>query len=72
MEKDAALRSAISHVASEFGRDSMLSLRRFFGSRYAPIVSTGSLKLDLALGLGGLPKVKNFYFSADGHGCFAL
>lgn len=56
MEKDAALRSAISHVAGEFGRDSMLSLRRFFGSRYAPIVSTGSLKLDLALGLGGLPK----------------
>ncbi|KAL5708318.1 hypothetical protein ACHQM5_019415 [Ranunculus cassubicifolius] len=34
----------------------MLSMRRFFGSRYAPIVSTGSLKLDLALGLGGLPK----------------
>ncbi|KAF9596882.1 hypothetical protein IFM89_013930 [Coptis chinensis] len=56
LEKDTALRLAISQVAGEFGRDSMLSLRRFFGLRYAPIVSTGSLKLDVALGLGGLPK----------------
>ncbi|KAF5198539.1 Reca [Thalictrum thalictroides] len=56
MEKDAALRFAISRVASEFGRESMLSLQRFFGLRYTPIVPTGSLKLDLALGVGGLPK----------------
>ncbi|PIA57291.1 hypothetical protein AQUCO_00600197v1 [Aquilegia coerulea] len=56
MEKDAALRFAISQVASEFGKESMLSLQRFFGLRYSPIVSTGSLKLDLALGVGGLPK----------------
>ncbi|KAK9157308.1 hypothetical protein Scep_003882 [Stephania cephalantha] len=34
----------------------MLSLKQFFGSRYAPTVSTGSLKLDIALGIGGLPK----------------
>ncbi|XP_061954502.1 DNA repair protein recA homolog 2, mitochondrial-like isoform X4 [Populus nigra] len=34
----------------------MLSLQRFFNSRRAPVISTGSLKLDLALGIGGLPK----------------
>ncbi|KAG8646487.1 hypothetical protein MANES_09G011100v8 [Manihot esculenta] len=34
----------------------MLSLRRFFSSRHAPVIPTGSLKLDLALGIGGLPK----------------
>ncbi|PKI31612.1 hypothetical protein CRG98_047994 [Punica granatum] len=34
----------------------MLSLRRFFSSRREPVISTGSLKLDLALGIGGLPK----------------
>ncbi|KAK3217920.1 hypothetical protein Dsin_011890 [Dipteronia sinensis] len=58
IEKDNALRLALSQLAKagNFGRDSMLSLNRFFGSRRAPVISTGSLKLDLALGIGGLPK----------------
>lgn len=30
-----------------------------FCSRYAPVISTGSLKLDIALGIGGLPKVND-------------
>lgn len=55
-EKDTALRLAISRLAGDFGRESMLSLQRFFVSRHAPVISTGSLKLDLALGIGGLPK----------------
>lgn len=56
-EKDAALQLAVSQIASEFTKESMLSLKKFFGVRRAPVVSTGSLKLDLALGIGGLPKV---------------
>ncbi|XP_010269651.1 PREDICTED: DNA repair protein recA homolog 2, mitochondrial isoform X2 [Nelumbo nucifera] len=56
MEKDAALRSALFRLAGDFDKESMLSMQRFFGSRYAPTISTGSLKLDLALGIGGLPK----------------
>ncbi|KAF5938186.1 hypothetical protein HYC85_025692 [Camellia sinensis] len=56
IEKDAALRLALSRLASDFGRESMLSLKRFFRSRHLPVISTGSLKLDLALGIGGLPK----------------
>ncbi|XP_077242585.1 RECA homolog 3 [Tasmannia lanceolata] len=56
MEKDAALHLALSQLAGDFGKESMLSLQRFYGSRYAPVISTGSLKLDLALGIGGLPK----------------
>ncbi|KAK2651903.1 hypothetical protein Ddye_011759 [Dipteronia dyeriana] len=58
IEKDNALRLALSQLAKagNFGRDSMLSLNRFFGSRRAPVISTGSLNLDLALGIGGLPK----------------
>ncbi|CAK9319562.1 unnamed protein product [Citrullus colocynthis] len=55
-EKDAALRLAISQLAGDFGKESMLWLQRFFCSRYAPVISTGSLKLDIALGIGGLPK----------------
>ncbi|XP_042483636.1 DNA repair protein recA homolog 2, mitochondrial-like [Macadamia integrifolia] len=57
VEKDAALRLALSRLAGDFGRESMLSLESFFRSRYAPVIPTGSLKLDLALGIGGLPKV---------------
>ncbi|KAJ4978913.1 hypothetical protein NE237_009693 [Protea cynaroides] len=56
VEKDAALRLALSRLAGDFGRESMLSLDCFFRSRCAPVISTGSLKLDLALGIGGLPK----------------
>lgn len=55
-EKNNALCLAVSQLASEFSKESMLSLKKFFGVRYANVVSTGSLKLDLALGVGGLPK----------------
>ncbi|KAK4281917.1 hypothetical protein QN277_013361 [Acacia crassicarpa] len=55
-EKDSALRLAVSQLANEFTRESMLSLRKFFCTRRAHVISTGSLKLDLALGVGGLPK----------------
>ncbi|KAK6149110.1 hypothetical protein DH2020_016635 [Rehmannia glutinosa] len=55
-EKDIALRMALSKLSGEFGKESMLSLQRFFGARRAPVISTGSLRLDQALGIGGLPK----------------
>ncbi|KAL6498475.1 hypothetical protein OROHE_026572 [Orobanche hederae] len=55
-EKDIALRMALSNLSGEFGKESMLSLQRFFGARRASVISTGSLKLDQALGVGGLPK----------------
>lgn len=59
IKKDGALREALSQLAGDFGRESMMSLQRFFRSRHTPVISTGSLKLDLALGIGGLPKVKS-------------
>ncbi|KAK8712105.1 hypothetical protein V6N13_147355 [Hibiscus sabdariffa] len=64
IKKDSDLREALSQLAGDFGRESMLSLQRFFRSRRTPVVSTGSLKLDLALGIGGLPKIwwfKGYY-----------
>ena len=48
---------ALSRLASDFGRESMLSLQQFFSSRLAPMISIGSLKLDIALGVRGLTKV---------------
>ncbi|XP_039129791.1 DNA repair protein recA homolog 2, mitochondrial-like [Dioscorea cayenensis subsp. rotundata] len=55
-KKEAALHLALSQLVGDFDRDSNLSLHRFYSSRYAPVISTGSLKLDQALGIGGLPK----------------
>ncbi|KAJ7976721.1 DNA repair protein RecA mitochondrial-like [Quillaja saponaria] len=49
-ERDIALRFAVSQLDGE----SMLS--KFFGMRRASVIPTGSLKLDVALGIGGLPK----------------
>ncbi|KAE8667593.1 DNA repair protein recA-like protein 2 [Hibiscus syriacus] len=56
IKKGSDLREALSRLAGDFDRESMLSLQRFFSSRHTPVLSTGSLKLDLALGIGGLPK----------------
>ncbi|GAA0149174.1 DNA strand-pairing protein [Lithospermum erythrorhizon] len=55
-EKETALHAALSQISGGFGKESMLSLQRFFRTRRAPVVSTGSLNIDQALGIGGLPK----------------
>ncbi|KAJ7541696.1 hypothetical protein O6H91_10G071300 [Diphasiastrum complanatum] len=55
-EKDAALQSAISHITSQFGKESVLWLGRNTDLKQVPVISTGSLTLDVALGVGGLPK----------------
>ncbi|XP_024017293.1 DNA repair protein recA homolog 2, mitochondrial isoform X1 [Morus notabilis] len=74
-EKDAALHLALSRLSNEFGRESTLSLQRFFGVRHVPVIPTGSLKLDIALGIGGLPKgrfVEIYGQEASGKSTLAL
>jgi RecA/RadA recombinase len=55
--KESTLNVAVSQLASDFDRESNLSLAKFSRTRRASVISTGSLKLDLTLGIGGLPKV---------------
>jgi recombination protein RecA len=53
--RDAALGSALTHVKKEFGEGAIMKL----GDRAAiPVeaISTGALSLDLALGVGGVPR----------------
>lgn len=63
MDKDTTLNNALSQLQVEgyFDKESQLWLSRFFLHRYTQVVSTGSLKLDMALGIGGLPKVLKSY-----------
>lgn len=75
LEKESTLSVAVSQLASDFDRESNLCLERFSRTRRTPVISTGSLKLDIALGIGGLPKgrmVELFGKEASGKTTLAL
>ncbi len=55
MERDRAIEQAISQIEKQFGRGSIMKM----GDEKLidiPSISTGSLALDLALGIGGVPR----------------
>jgi recombination protein RecA len=56
MDKQKALDAALGQIERAFGKGSIMKL----GAREAPsdadVISTGSLGLDIALGIGGLPR----------------
>lgn len=56
-KKDLALKVALDQIISSFGKGSIMWLGRSDAARNTPVVSTGSFALDVALGIGGLPKV---------------
>ncbi|KPK40703.1 MAG: recombinase RecA [Gammaproteobacteria bacterium SG8_47] len=51
-----ALGAALSQIEKQFGKGSVMRLGDATASRDIDVVSTGSLGLDLALGVGGLPR----------------
>jgi len=51
-----ALSSALSQIEKQFGKGSVMRLGDHAASRDIEAISTGSLGLDIALGVGGLPK----------------
>ncbi len=56
MEKDKALEAALSQIERTFGKGSIMRLGQKDNAVETPSISTGSLGLDLALGVGGLPR----------------
>ena len=55
MNKEKAVQQAISQIERQFGRGSIMKL----GADAVldlPAISTGALSLDLALGIGGVPR----------------
>ncbi len=56
MEKNKALDAAISQIERNFGKGSIMKLGQDKTSQEVEATSTGSLGLDIALGIGGLPK----------------
>jgi recombination protein RecA len=54
--KTKALAAALSQIEKQFGKGSIMRLGEAEVARDIQVVSTGSLGLDLALGIGGLPR----------------
>jgi recombination protein RecA len=54
--KRKALQAALSQIEKQFGKGSIMRLGEHEVSQDIQVVSTGSLGLDIALGVGGLPR----------------
>ncbi|MEO0912865.1 MAG: recombinase RecA [Pseudomonadota bacterium] len=56
MDKEKALQSALSQIERSFGKGSIMRLGQENPVLDIEATSTGSISLDIALGIGGLPK----------------
>ena len=56
MDKQKALEAALAHIDKAFGKGSIMRLGQNDKAIDVEAISTGSLGLDIALGIGGLPK----------------
>ncbi len=56
MDKEKALESALGQIERNFGKGSIMKLGQQEHMPEIEAISTGSLGLDIALGIGGLPK----------------
>src|SRR5260370_11798023 len=55
MDKQRALDAALGQIERAFGKGSIMKLGSREAATEVDVVSTGSLGLDIALGIGGLP-----------------
>jgi len=55
-QKNQALDSAIMQIEKQFGKGSIMKLGDDSAKVKIPAISTGSLELDVALGIGGIPR----------------
>lgn len=56
MDKSRALNMAVAQIEKQFGRGSIMKLGEVASNMHIDVISTGALPLDLALGVGGVPR----------------
>jgi recombination protein RecA len=56
MDKNKALEAALGQIERNFGKGSIMKLGQRESAVETEVVSTGSLGLDIALGIGGMPR----------------
>jgi len=74
-EKKRALQQAVTQIERQFGKGSIMKLGTDSLGERIPVISTGSLGLDVALGVGGVPRgriVEIFGPEASGKTTLAL
>lgn len=55
-EKQKALEVAVTQIEKEFGKGSIMRLGESAGTAAVEVIPTGAIALDLALGVGGIPR----------------
>ena len=55
-EKERALEVALAHIDKQFGKGSIMRLGEASAGMIVEAIPTGSIALDLALGIGGIPR----------------
>lgn len=55
-ERDKALNEALAHIQKQFGKGAVMKLGDDSARMNIEAISTGSMSLDLATGIGGVPK----------------
>ncbi|MEI6242617.1 MAG: recombinase RecA [Chlamydiota bacterium] len=56
IEKKKALELAIAHIHKQFGDGAIMALGKHSSMREIDVIKTGAISLDLALGIGGIPR----------------
>ena len=55
-DKEKALENAVAQIERQFGKGSIMKLGEAAAAMHIEVISTGSIALDLALGVGGIPR----------------
>lgn len=55
-ERKKSLDAALSYIKKQFGEGAIMSLGKHSSEREVSVIKTGSLALDIALGIGGVPR----------------
>src|ERR1700739_1921125 len=55
-DKDRALTAALSQIERSYGKGAIMKLGEAAAQRNVDVIPTGSLTLDIALGIGGVPR----------------
>jgi len=55
-DRDRIIDNTLSQIERQYGKGAIMKLGAYDASRGIGVISTGSLELDIALGVGGIPK----------------
>jgi recombination protein RecA len=55
-ERKKALELALGHIEKQFGEGAIMTLGKHSATREISVIPTGALSLDIALGVGGVPR----------------